>query len=97
MLELTTGTTSPPKPNKPISGARGEFTVNSEGNIVSILKNSLVNNSFAAPGVEGCGLLPFLVDPIVDLDLGVPASGGHNTAILTGELQLAGAGTVDEH
>ena len=97
MLELTTGTTSPPKPNNPIKGARGEIVVTGEGAIVNFVKNSLVNNSFAAPGVEGCGLIPFLVDPIVDLDLAVPAPAGHNTAVLDGTIQLAGAGAVDEH
>ena len=56
-----------------------------------------MNNSFAAPGVEGCGLIPFLIDPIVDLDLGVPAAGGHNTAILNGTLQLASPEAVTEH
>jgi|HubBroStandDraft_2_1064218.scaffolds.fasta_scaffold03785_6 hypothetical protein len=97
VLNLTTGTTSPPKPNKPIKGARGEFALTGEDDILNFLKNSLVNNSFAAPGVEGCGLLPFLVDPIVDLDLGVPASGGHNTAILEGTVQISNSGAVQEH
>jgi hypothetical protein len=97
MLELTTGTTSPPKPNSPIKGARGEVALTGEYDIVNFVKNSLVNNSFAAPGVQGCGLIPFLVDPIVDLDLAVPAPAGHNTAVLDGTIQLAGAGAVDEH
>ena len=97
MLELTTGTTSPPPPNKPISGNPGELTSNEEGNILTVLKNSLVNNSFAAPGVEGCGLIPFFVDPLVDLSLGVPSGAGHNTAILEGTLKQAGAEAVREH
>jgi len=97
VLELTTGTTSPPKPNKPISGKAGEFTVNPTGEILIVKNNSLVNNSFAAPGVQGCDLVPFLVDPIVDLDLGVPAAAGHNTVILNGTLEQASAEVIKEH
>lgn len=95
VLELTTGTTSPPRPNKPISGKPGELG-EAEEVILEIHNNSLVNNSFAAPGVEGCGLIPPLIDPLVDLSMGVPASAGHNTAILTGTIKLALAESVKE-
>jgi hypothetical protein len=97
ILNLTTGTTNPPKPNKPIKGSVGTIERNAEGTILTVSKNSLVDNSFAAPGVEGCGLIPFLVDPLVDLSLGVPAAAGHNTAILNGTLRQAGAEAVREH
>jgi hypothetical protein len=97
VLELTTGTTSPPKPNKAIKGKLGEVSTNEEGSILTISKNSLVNNSFAAPGAEGCGLIPLFVDPLVDLSMGVPAAAGHNTVILDGTLQQAGAEQVLEH
>jgi hypothetical protein len=44
-----------------------------------------VDNAFAAPGVNGCGgLLAPIVDPAVDLNAGLPAASGHNTAIMTG-------------
>lgn len=97
VLNLTTGTTSPPKPNKPIKGAAGEISFNEEFNIITIKGGSLVENSFAAPGVEGCGLIPFLTDPLVDLAMGVPASAGHNTAILNGEFKVASAEEVIAH
>jgi hypothetical protein len=97
VLNLTTGTTSPPRPNKPISGKPGSTTAEEEGEILVVNDNSLVNNSFAAPGVEGCGLVPFLVDPLVDLGFGVPASEGHNTAILNGTLKLTSAEAVRAH
>jgi hypothetical protein len=97
-LNLTTGATSPPSPNKSIKGSAGTTSVNSEGTILTISKNSLVNNSFAAPGVSGCGeSLSFLLDPIVDAKLGLPAAAGHNTAILNGTLKQAGAKRVREH
>lgn len=93
-LPLTTGTTSPPAPNKPISGSRGELGFE-EGGIIAIKNNKLVNNSFAAPEAEGCGgLFSFLIDPIVDSKLGIPAAAGHNTAILEGTLRNASAAAV---
>lgn len=97
VINLTTGTTSPPKPNKPISGNPGTIGAEENGEIAVISNNSLVNNSFAAPGVEGCGLVPFFVDPLVDFAMGVPAGEGHNTAILNGTLRLATAEAVRAH
>jgi hypothetical protein len=84
-LELTTGTTNPPPPNKPITGKPGTLTLNSEDTIFTVSNNSLVDNSFAAPGVGGCGesLAP-VIDPVVDVDAGLPAAAGTNTAILNG-------------
>ena len=97
VIELTTGTTKPPAPNKPISGSVGEPTLGPGGSLLTLKNNKLVNNSFAAPGVEGCGgVFSLLVDPIVDLKLGVPAAAGHNTAILKGTLQEANAEAVLE-
>ncbi len=96
-LPLTTGTTSPPAPNKPIKGKAGTLTFNTEGTILTITNNSLVNNSFAAPGASGCGgIFSFLIDPAVNAELGIPASAGHNTAILNGTLSQAGAKAARE-
>jgi hypothetical protein len=98
MLELTTGTTAPPLPNKPIKGNPGTLTFNPEGTLFTISKNSLVNNSFAAPATNGCGeAFEFLIGPIVNGQLGVPSAAGHNTAILNGTLQQAGTEIVQEH
>ena len=68
VIGLTTGTTSPPPPNSPITGSVGTPNALREGNILKMNKNSLVNNSFAAPEATGCGgyLAPWLIDPIVD-------------------------------
>jgi len=94
-IELTTGTTSPPPPNKPITGKVGEITFEEEDTIVKISHNSLVNNSFAAPGAEGCGgIFSFLVDPAVNSELDTPSAAGHNTAILNGTLNQAVAEAV---
>jgi hypothetical protein len=91
------GTTSPPPPNKPISGSVGTLSFNSEGTILTVSKNSLAN-TFAAPATNGCGeLFEFLIGPIINSQLGVPAAAGLNTAILTGTLKQAGSEVVVEH
>lgn len=95
VLNLTTGTTSPPEPNKPIKGRVGEIEFKEEFNIVALKGGSLVDNAFAAPEATGCGA-PFsgLVDKLVDSVFGVPAAAGHNTAILNGNLEEAVAAAV---
>jgi len=94
-LPLTTGTTSPPAPNKPITGKVGKVEFKNEFALTIIKENTLVNNSFAAPGAEGCGgFFSFLIDPLVNGKLGLPATAGHNTAILNGTLKDANAAAV---
>lgn len=93
-LHLTSGTTSPPAPNKPIKGKAGELSVEEEA-ILVLKNNSLVDNAFAAPAAEGCGgLFSFLIDPILDSKIGLPAAAGHNTAILNGTLKTTSAEAV---
>jgi hypothetical protein len=95
VVELTTGTTSPPKPNEPITGKPGEGSTSEGGAIITIKNNELVNNSFASPGAEGCGgVFSFLIDPLVDAKLGIPSAAGHNTAILKGTMLLGSAAAV---
>jgi hypothetical protein len=92
-LHLTTGTTSPPAPNKPIKGSPG--TLSEEEEVLVLSKNSLVDNSFSVPVAEGCGgFFSFLIDPIVDSKLGLESKGGHNTAILSGTTKVASAENV---
>ena len=83
-LHLTTGKTSPPAPNKPISGNPGFFE--EENLIITVKENKLVDNAWAAPAATGCGeFFSFLIDPIVNSKLGLPSAAGNNTAILMGE------------
>jgi hypothetical protein len=94
-LKLTTGITSPPPPNTPISGSSGLLEGADEGNFIALKGNRLVDNSFAAPGANGCGgLFSFLVDPFVNSIVGVPAAAGHNTAILEGTTSMGTASKV---
>lgn len=91
-LKLTTGTTAPPPPNKPITGAPGTVSQNPSGAIITVSGNKLVDNSFAAPSANGCGgiLFSWLVDPFVNSIVGVPSAAGTNTAVLENvDVQLA--------
>jgi hypothetical protein len=90
-LNMTTGTTSPPPPNQPISGADSGISFKDEGGIVEAEHVSAVDNSFSVPTVNGCGgaLLAAAIDPVIDLKLGLPSPAGKNTAILNGSVEQA--------
>jgi len=91
-LHLTTGTTAPPLPNKPITGNPGTFSeeVEKEWGVTLVAGNSLVDNAFAVPAAEGCGgFFSFLINPIVNNKLKLPSAAGNNTAILSGSLKAA--------
>jgi hypothetical protein len=98
-LHLTTGTTSPPPGFKSIHGTLGEPETREEKGLVTlhISRNSLVDNTFAAPGSEGCGEFLFLkgyLDLLINGKLKIPNKAGENTAILNGELNAASAEEV---
>ncbi|HEX5593896.1 MAG TPA: hypothetical protein VFX35_11170 [Solirubrobacterales bacterium] len=89
-LNLTTGTTSPPPPNTPITGSPGFISENEAHTLLNFTNQRLVDNSFAAPGANGCGgiLFSWAVDPFVNEIVGVPSAAGRNTAVLEGKIQL---------
>jgi len=95
-LKLTTGTTSPPPPNTPISGAIGTPKFNETFTYTAFEGGRVVDNSFASPGANGCGgiLFSWLVDPFVDSILGTPSPAGKNTAILEGKQEIGEASSV---
>jgi len=82
-LNLITGTTSPPLPNKPITGKEPEGTFDFETEIVHLTGGSFVDNSFAAPGANGCvltlfGFIPISINGLVNTASGLPAASGTN-------------------
>jgi hypothetical protein len=97
-LNLTTGVTSPPGPNTPISGEIGDLMFHEEGGghkLEEITGNKLVDNAFSAPEASGCGgIFSFLIDPIIDLKLGLPSAAGNNTAIQNNLIKKATAAAV---
>ncbi len=95
---LTTGTTSPPEPNKPITGKPGFVELKDNFEIAELKENTLVENAWSAPAATGCGgILSFLVDPVIDSMIGLPSSAGHNTAILNNTIDTATVGSVNAH
>lgn len=97
--ELTSGTTSPPGPNKPISGQLGFVDFLEEGSIAFGEEIVLVENAWSAPGATGCGgpLVELLLDPVVNVSAGLPAAAGKNTAILENTAYFGAAAAVREN
>lgn len=94
-LNLTTGTTNPPPPNTPITGAVGKVKSTSQG-LLKVHGVSLVDNAFAVPGADGCGPGGIL-DNILDLDKSLPSAAGSNTAILSGNAFTAPASLIRKY
>jgi hypothetical protein len=98
LVQATTGTTSPPAPNKPIQGQSGLLEGFEEDEIIMTLGNTMVANSFAAPVASGCGgsLAP-LIDRAIDARLGLPSPAGRNAAIFISTGHGASARGVIAH
>jgi hypothetical protein len=91
-FELTTGTTAPPGPNKPISGEAGELELFEEGAVLQLKNDVMVDNAWSAPAASGCGgILAFLVNPIINGQIGLPSAAGKNTAILKNTVNVSSA------
>lgn len=87
IFELTTGKTAPPGPNKPILGSVGEFELLEKTELLRAKNTKLVDNAWSAPRASGCGgFLSFLIDPIINSQIGLPTAAGENTAVLIGTL-----------
>lgn len=92
--ELTTGVTAPEKPNTPITGAPGVSKFLEKKQILELSENELVDNKWPAPVANGCGGgLSFLVDPIVNEQLG-EMTAGHNSAVLENTIYVSAAADV---
>jgi hypothetical protein len=81
-LNLTTGTTDPPPPNTPITGAVGTLTSTNKG-LLTDADMSLVDNAFA--------------DEVLDLDKGLPSAAGSNSAVLSGSSYMAPAKLIRKY
>lgn len=85
-LHLTFGTTNPPAPNEPISGTAPETSLDQERFIFHADNGVLVDNSFAAPGANGCklyvfGFIPVSINGLVNEQSGLPSPAGTNETI----------------
>jgi hypothetical protein len=85
MFNFTTGMTSPPPPNKPISGAFGLIRIKDEFEFAEVTGHVQVDNTFSAPEARGCGgPFSFLIDPLINGKIGLPSPAGYNTIIHSG-------------
>lgn len=85
-LNLITGTTSPPAPNRPISGRVG--TPSFDGRTITFRGNLNVENSFAVPGATECGLGLGLINSLVNLRLRLPSAAGNNSIEVVNDVAL---------
>jgi hypothetical protein len=98
-LHLTDGETHPPAGFTPLHGTKGtvESAEEHEFLLLHISGNSLVDNTFSAPGAEGCGEFLFIkgfLNGIIDGKLKIPNKAGENAAVLNGALNSASAESV---
>jgi hypothetical protein len=93
--ELTTGVTSPPGPNTSIHGAHGTVELFEEGSVLKLTGSELVDNAWSAPAASGCGgIISFLVNPIINAQIGLPSAAGKNSAILKNTIWVASAAAL---
>lgn len=97
--KLTTGTTKPPAPAKPLKGTVGEVSFPGEELLLQLEGVSLVDNTWSAPHASGCGgfLIEYLINPIIDSQIGLPSASGVNESVLTGQTTVGLASVVNEH
>jgi hypothetical protein len=100
-LNLTTGTTNPPAPNKPITGqdpGELEFEAQREEVETSLTPGTYVDNSYAAPGASGCqikvGQYVYPINEQVDAAYHLPSAAGKNTTSLGFTISLVAPNVV---
>jgi len=98
-LKLTVGTTSPPPPNKPITGSKGTLVFDPVTEIVHQNGVRYVDNSFSAPGANGCvltlfGFIPVSINGLVNSQSGLPAAAGTNETVQDTDVELVSSALV---
>jgi hypothetical protein len=98
-IDLITGTTAPPPPNSPISGAFGVFEESPDTLMITVNGVKLVDNEFAVPAARNCGHGPLTnaaITAVVNRKLALPAAAGRNALILeSSTVQVADARAVE--
>jgi hypothetical protein len=98
-LQLTTGTTSPPPPNEPITGKNPKASFDFTKQIQKFSGGVYVDNSFAAPGASGCvltlfGFIPVSINGAVNSASGLPAAAGTNETVQEIDTEVTPASKV---
>jgi hypothetical protein len=86
LLNLTSGTTSPPAPALPMKGTLGQAQGLGPGGLL-VKGASVVDNTWSAPGATGCGALG-LLNSAVNLQSGLPSAAGVNEVRLNNNVYL---------
>jgi hypothetical protein len=95
---LSSGLTKPPVGTEPISGKIGEVEFFEKGRILRLTNNELVDNAWSAPTASGCGgILSFLVNPIINAQIGLPSAAGKNVARLKNTINETTAFAVNKN
>ncbi len=100
-LRLTINTTSPPAPNKPISGTAPTEVEADLPFVFKAINGVYVDNSFDAPGANGCtltlfGFIPISINGLVNSQSGLPAAAGTNETKQNFDVELAPQAVVYE-
>ncbi len=82
-LALTTGTTAPPAPNTPITGAIGELQFLPDW--LQFTGNKLVDNAFGLPGASGCQPA---IRALLNSRLRLPSAAGRNALVVNADEAL---------
>lgn len=96
VLNLTTFTTNPPPPNKPITGKFPTLTFEPVFEIQKGTGGTYVDNAFAAPGASGCvltlfGFIPISINGLVNAQSGLPSPAGTNETVQNFNVELVNA------
>jgi hypothetical protein len=96
VLNLTTGTTAPPAPNKPITGKPPALVFEPVFEIQKANDGIYVDNSFAAPGANGCvltlfGFIPISINGLVNSQSGLPSAAGKNETVQEFDAEVVNA------
>ncbi len=92
VIDLSTGATRPSSSHKLLTGKPGHAKFKDQYNLVTLVDESLVSDSFAAPRAEGCASSQ--LDHAIDAGLGLPIVRGDSEALLNGALRDANAPAV---
>jgi hypothetical protein len=91
ILDTITGTTTG---TPPVSGRPGDVVFPTP-TVTEIQNNITVDNTFSVPKAQDCGYLGgFLINPLVNLKVGLPSPAGENATSVTSNIFLKAASDV---
>ena len=77
-----------------LQGKLGRLEFNTEGTVLTVANDTIVDGEYSTPGVENCGA-EGEADAAVDAGLGLPSASG-NTSVIDGSIRQTGSSAVKE-